>query len=276
MHAISIVVPFVTHPSAVARVQGMVQGFRDTDLPVSILDVEKPEHQEEHFQLLASSLRPEGAVIVSLRPTDRQLAAFQDAGTYPVFVDCEVPGFSNVFIDDRRGGMVATEHLIDLGHRKIGFIGDLGGGTFGFTASPRRRLGYRDALSSAGIELEAEYERTGPHGRETSRILAEELLGLPEPPTAIFASSDTQAIGVLDAARAAGLRVPEDLSIVGFDDIETASFLGLTTVRHPLFDSGLIAAGLVLEQIRNPLAPPQSVEQEFEVIVRTSTGPPPT
>ena len=272
MHAISIVVPFITNPSAVARVQGMVQGLRDIDFPVSILDVEKPEHQDEHFDMLSSSLRPEAAVVVSLHPSERHLAAFKEAGLCPVFVDAEVPGFSNVFIDDRRGGRLATEHLLSLGHRKIGFIGDREDGQFGFTSSLRRRQGYRDALLAAGLEPDLRYEKTGMHGRAPSRILARELLALADPPTAVFAASDTQAIGVLNAAGDAGLRVPADVAIIGFDDIEVAEYLGLSTVRHPLYESGLQAAELVIEHLRNPGCSPRSVGLDLEVVARASSG----
>ncbi|MDJ0953882.1 MAG: LacI family DNA-binding transcriptional regulator [Acidimicrobiia bacterium] len=275
LHMVSVVVPFVTNPSAVARVQGVVHGLRSTDYPVSILDVERPEHQEEHFGLLGSGLRPEGAVIVSLHPSENQLASFRAAGTCPVFIDTDVADFSRVFVDDRHGGFLATQHLIQLGHRRIGFIGDKEDERFGFTSSRLRRRGYRDALQAAGLDAAAHFERTGEHGRDTSAELARELLALPEPPTAIFASSDTQAIGVLDVAKEAGLQVPRDLSVIGFDDIEVAGFLGLTTVRHPLYESGLIAADLVIEHIENPGCTPRSVEQDLEVIVRVTTGPPP-
>jgi DNA-binding LacI/PurR family transcriptional regulator len=275
LHAISIVVPFVTHPSSVARVQGMVQGFRDTDLPVSILDVEKPEDQDKHFDMLASSLRPEGAVIVSLHPSGSQLTSFQQAGIYPVFVDARVNGFSSVFIDDRRGGTLATRHLLALGHRNIAFVGDRTDTQFGFTSSVRRHQGYRDSLLAAGIEPNPAYERLGEHGRAPSRTLALALFALSQPPTAVFAASDTQAIGVLDAAREAGLRVPEDLSVIGFDDIEVSEYLGISTVRHPLHASGSIAAELVIEHIRHPGLSPKSVEQAVEVIARATTGPPP-
>jgi LacI family transcriptional regulator len=274
-HAISVLVPFVTHPSAVARVQGIVHGLRKTDLPVTILDVEKPAHQNEHLDTLASSYRPEGAVIISLVPSPGQLGRFSDAGLCPVFIDADVPSFSRIFVDDHRGGVIATEHLIELGHRSIAFIGDIENGSFGFQSSAKRHAGYRSALRRAGLEPQPHHERTGPHGRDSSRLLARELLALPQPPTAIFASSDTQATGVMEAAKEVGLRIPHDLSVIGFDDIEIAGYLGLTTVRHPLYESGLIAADLVIEHIRDPGCPPRRVEQELEVIVRSTTGPPP-
>jgi len=275
VHAVSVLVPFVTHPSAVARVQGIVHGLRNTDLPVTILDVEKPEHQSEHLDMLASSYRPEGAIIISLVPSQQQLARFADVGLCPVFIDADVSEFSRILIDDIKGGRLATEHLVTLGHRRIAFIGDIEDGRFGFESSTKRCAGYREALRAIGFERRSEYDRAGPYGSESSRRIARELLALPEPPTGIFAYSDTQAIGVIEAAKEVGLRVPDDLSVIGFDDIEVAAYLGLTTVRHPLYESGLIAADLVIESIRDPACPPRRVEQELELIVRSSTGPPP-
>ncbi len=274
VHTVAVIVPFVTHPSAVARVQGIVQGLRDVDIPVSIFDVETPSHQGEHFALLAGAYRPEGTVIVSIRPNDRELAAFREAGLCPVFVDADVAGFSSVFIDNRLGGILATEHLLDLGHERIAFIGDVENLSFGFDSSTNRRLGYRDALQRRGIESRDGYERVGEHGRETSRRLTTELLALSEPPTAIFASSDTQAIGAIEAAREMGVDVPTELSVIGFDDIESARYVGLTTVRQPLAESGHSAAELVRKHIQDPTCEPTKVPLSLEVISRDSTAPP--
>jgi len=274
VHTVAVVVPFVTHPSAVARVQGIVQGFRDLDMPVSIFDVETPGHQREHFAMLSSSYRPEGAVIVSLRPAGDELEQFHQSGICPVFVDTEVDGFSSVFIDNHTGGLLATQHLIDLGHRKIAFIGDADSLGFGFDSSMKRHHGYRAALARAGLARRTQLERIGEHSREESRVFAMDLLGIPEPPTAIFASSDTQAIGVLEAARDLGIDVPGELSVIGFDGIESTGYLGLTTVRQPLIESGQAAAALLRRHIRNPLCEPTKVQLDLEVVVRTSTAPP--
>jgi LacI family transcriptional regulator len=107
-----------------------------------------------------------------------------------------------------------------------------------------------------------------------ARRLTEELLARRHPPTAIFAASDTQALGVLEAARSAGMRVPGDLSVVGFDDIEVSSYAGLTTVRQPLYESGLKAAALLLEALETgPLAPVEH-ELPLELITRETTAAP--
>ena len=114
----------------------------------------------------------------------------------------------------------------------------------------------------------------GEHGREPARHLAQALLDLPEPPTAIFAASDTQALGVLEAARARGRRVPEDLSVIGYDDLEVAEYLGLTTVRQALFDSGRLSAEYLLTAIAEPLTPPAQATLTTKLVVRRTTAPP--
>ena len=161
-----------------------------------------------------------------------------------------------VVTDDVEGGRIATGHLLALGHERIAFIGDDPANPFGFTASPDRERGYREVLGAAGIPVRPELVRYGPHDRTVAQRLTEQLLARRDRPTAVFASSDVQATGVLAAARAAGLRVPDDLSVVGFDDIEISAYAGLTTVRQPLFESGRIGAELLLAALDRDEATP--------------------
>lgn len=273
---VAALVPYVTHPSAVARVQGMVEACRDLGMPVSLFDVELPEHQREHMRSLAADLRPEGLVIVSLHPTAEEQQWLRKASLRPVLLDVELDGLSSIVIDDEAGGELATRHLLDLGHRRIGFVGDLEReqDEFGFRASPLRHRGYLRALAGAGLPRETAYERTGPHSREVARGHAHELLGLARPPTAIFAASDTQAAGVLAAARERDLRVPDDLSVIGFDDVEIAASARLTTIRQPLVESGRRAIQLVEAERADADRPPERVVLGIELVVRDTTGPP--
>lgn len=273
--AVAVLVPFVTHPSATERVSGLIQGLRGTSLPVSISDVELPEHQHEHLQALSADLRPEGLVVVSLHLTDQELDGLRSGGVRPVLIDAEAPGLSCFVIDDELGGRMATEHLLELGHRRIAFVGDLEHDIFGFTSSERRHRGYLRALATAGVVAREEDQHTARHGRDTARAATLRLLALDDPPTAVFAASDTQALGVLQAARERGLQVPEDLSVVGFDDIGVAALVGLTTVRQPLVESGREAARVVVEQIRDPKRPAERREMPLELVVRGSTTQPP-
>jgi DNA-binding LacI/PurR family transcriptional regulator len=178
-----------------------------------------------------------------------------------------------VVIDDRAGGRMATEALLDLGHRRIAFVGDRSGGGFGFIAGAHRREGYRQALETAGMEVIPAYVREGPHDQTVARRLTEELLRLSRPPTAVFAASDRQALGVLEAARAARLDVPGDLSVIGFDDVELAAYAQLSTVRQPLRASGVRGAELLLEATRSGDNEINSVELDLELVMRGSTAP---
>jgi len=272
--SIAVLVPFVTHPSAVERVSGLIDGFRSTGLPVSLADVESPEHQHEHLAALAGDLRPEGLVVVSLRLTAQEIADLHHGGVRPVLIDAEAEGLTSFVVDDLAGGRIAVEHLLDLGHRRVAFVGDLEHDRFGFVSSELRHRGYVEALTGAGIDRRDDYERTGRHGQDTACQQARELLSLRQPPTAVFAASDTQALGVLQAVREVGLRVPRDLSVIGFDDIAVAELTGLTTVHQPLVESGRRAATAVIEQMADPDRPADRVVLPTRLVERDTTAPP--
>jgi LacI family transcriptional regulator/LacI family repressor for deo operon, udp, cdd, tsx, nupC, and nupG len=256
---IGVVAPFFTTGSVLERLRGVVERLREgNDYDLLLFDVETMAQRADAFRDFARTDRVDGLLLMSLRPSDEEVGDLQADGIPVVLVDVSHPAFPSVVIDDVLGGEIATEHLLAKGHRRIGFVGDRRT-PFGFTSSEHRLRGMRRALRRAGIERRADLEQRGPHGREEGRELAERLLGRPDPPTAIFAASDAQAMGVLEAARAMSLRVPEDLAVVGFDDIEVAGALELTTVRQPLRDTGRRGAELLLASIEG-VEPPAAQE----------------
>jgi DNA-binding LacI/PurR family transcriptional regulator len=127
-------------------------------------------------------------------------------------------------------------------------------------------------LEVAGIPFRPEYHQQGQHGRYEARRLASRLLALVEPPTAIFTHSDTQAMGVLEAARDAGLGVPEDLTVIGYDDIEIAEYLGLTTIRQQLFESGARGVELLLDTLATPSTDLRCDTLPVELVIRGTTA----
>jgi DNA-binding LacI/PurR family transcriptional regulator len=181
---------------------------------------------------------------------------------------------NRVITDDVTGGCAATQHLLNLGHRRIGYISDLLDNPFNFTSSRDRFQGYQQALTEAGLPLRAEYYAQASHGRVEARQVAAQMLAQPDRPTAIFAASDTQALGVLEAAREQGLRVPDDLSVLGYDDIEIAEYLGLTTMRQRLFESGRRGVELLLAVLSNPKAKPICEVLPAALVERGTTAPP--
>jgi LacI family transcriptional regulator len=167
------------------------------------------------------------------------------------------------------GGLAAAHHLLSLGHRRIAYVGGPA------TAAPNqaRMHGYRAALETTGVPVPDEYVRSGRFRYQDGMVAATALLDLPEPPTAIFAGSDETAAGVLEAARGRGLRVPEDLSVVGFDDTPIARFASppLTTVRQPLREMGGAALRTVLGMAAGEKPESHHVELATELVVRHST-----
>lgn len=170
------------------------------------------------------------------------------------------------------GGLMATRHLIELGHRRIAAIT----GPEDMMCSLARLDGYRSAMNSAGLPIDPAWIRFGDFHVTGGRDRASEMLAAPEPPTAIFAGSDLQALGVLDAARAHGLRVPEDLSIVGYDDIPLAKWVTprLTTVHQPLRRMGEEAARLAIRLSEETPPTTPRMDLATSLVVRESTAPP--
>jgi LacI family transcriptional regulator len=211
----------------------------------------------------------------SVSEDDRVVAILREA-------DCPYVRIASVSLDeparmvvtnDSRGGARAARHLAELGHRCIAFIS----GPDTFRSSHERGRGFAEGLAEHGVTLDPAYIRRGAYTFESGVEAATELLALPQRPTAIFAGNDEMAIGVMKAARDAGLRVPEELSIVGFDDLPMASRVwpNLTTVRLPIRDMGRMAAEKLTARSRG-LDPATLVQPEVDpsLVVRDSTAEP--
>jgi LacI family xylobiose transport system transcriptional regulator len=171
------------------------------------------------------------------------------------------------------GGLAATRHLIDLGHRRIAIVT----GPADMMCSHARVSGFRSAMAAAGIPVREEYVIGGEFRRDVGLQAGARLMALAEPPTAIFASSDMQALGIYEAARTLGLRIPDDLSVVGYDDLPIAQWLGppLTTVRQPLVEMAEEAAQLVI-RLRSGVEEQRNLRVDLatELMKRDSTRPP--
>lgn len=185
-----------------------------------------------------------------------------------------------VGISNQEAARQATNHLIELGHRRIGLIA----GRYDRIERVRHRYdGYAQALAEAGIELDPKLCRQGPPNLEAGDAAMRSLLAHPQPPTAVFAASDTLALGALSAASRMGVRVPQDVSVVGFDDLDFARFTcpPLTTIRVPVFEMGRLAASIVIQNAAPASVSEQSKQAvnrillETELVVRKSSGPPP-
>ena len=187
-----------------------------------------------------------------------------------VLVEVANPAFSCVEIDNEAGGRLAAEFLLQRGYRRCAFVGDSEVPNYAIPTSDWRLAGYRRALQKAGVGLPDAYIALAPHGMEQAYLQTHRLLDLPEPPTAVFAPSDTQAMGVLKAARERDVTVPSQLAVLGFDDVEFADYIGLTTIRQPLKESGRIAVDLLLARMADPSRPVQRVILPLTLVQRAT------
>jgi DNA-binding LacI/PurR family transcriptional regulator len=268
--AIGVVAPFFTTPSVVERLRGVSERASSHGYGLMLFDVETPDQRGGAFRDFARLDRVDGLLVISLPLFDDEVSALERDRLPVVMIDTGHPRVPHVVTDDVRGGELAAEHLIARGHRRIGFVGDLPAGPFGFTSSEQRREGFRQALRRAGIAPDERLERRGRHDRDEARSLAADLLAAPDRPTAVFAASDTQALGVLEAAQSAGLAVPRDLAVIGFDDTEIAGAVGLSTVRQPLRQSGARGADLLFAAL-DGTEPPRGELDPLAVVARRTT-----
>jgi len=275
-HTVAVIVTHLTRPSTVVRVASALAVLEEQGYDTIVCNVDSPAERDRHLEALLPTRRADGVLAVSLPLSRGQLAQFARAGVALVSADAANPGVPQTVIDDAAGGRLATGHLIALGHRRIGFVGDMPFSRppagLGFTSSANRLRGYKQALAAAGLRVEAGLIRRGPHDAAVAAEHAAQLLKSPDPPSAIFAASDTQAIGVLAAAERLGVAVPESLSVIGFDDIESAALLGLSTVRQPLAASGAEGARRLCALLRGERVRPVRQELAIELMARESSA----
>lgn len=272
--SVLVILPHITEPSSSLRLSGLIDVLRRSPYELHLVDLERPlEDRVRPIGEIVLQNRPAGVVIISL-PTDEQdHHRFEQVGAPVVLIDSPSPQYPSDVVDDVAGGALAVNHLIALGHTRIGFIGDREDTAIGVPSSANRRRGYEQALLSAQLQIRSDYIGTAPHGTETAEMRATEMLALTDPPTAIFAVSDVQAFGVLSAARKANVRVPHELSVVGFDDIQAASMMALTTVRQPLEISGRRAGIQLLKLLGHPSTMDLPEFPALELVVRDTTAP---
>ncbi len=271
---IGVILPFVTHPSFVERLRGIQLALdeQDNDFNLVLYNVSEPERYPEQLLAIVEQGAVDGLLIATLTVSDEQRDLLTQAGIPFVTLSDACSGELNCISPDNiRGGYMATRHLLELGHRRVAYVGDEFPDIYGFPTSELRYQGYRSALKEFDVPYRTEYVCLGVHSEETAHKLTEQLLALPEPPSAIFAMSDIQAVGCILAIREAGLGVPEDISVIGFDDVQLSRYVGLTTVRQHLEQSGYIGLQLLLDMLTTPddVVPRQL--PPLELVVRETT-----
>ncbi len=250
--------------------------FREAGLDLLLYHVGDRESRRKYFSVDLLRKRVEGVLLVSLPLTDAEIEVLHSLGIPVCTVGVALEGFRSVTIDDVSAARLAAQHLVNLGHERVALIaGDTEDPTL--CGAPRdRRAGYRSVLEEAGTGLDPGLEARGDFTAAGGAMAAGELFARQHPPTAIFAESDEMAIGALGTLRRLGLRVPQDVSVVGFDDHPLAAALELTTVSQGVADQGRRVAEQLVASLTAGSGPGAGASEQVQLptrlIVRGTTA----
>jgi LacI family transcriptional regulator len=292
-HSIGVVLADIENPFFYGALRGITDTARSRGFDVLLANTDEDPADERKVIAALVERRVEGLILC---PTDGEsrshLNALLRSGMPVVLLDRPMRGFKadSVGLDNRHAAADATRHLIELGHRRIAIVTGgppeaepllrrplmKGVERIGNTTFPARAAGFRDAMLAAGIEPRPDYISAAGFHRHEAEAAAIGLLQLDEPPTAIIAFDSVLTLGVLLAFRRLGLRCPEDVSLVGFDDAEWAEVVSpaLSVVRQPVYDIGAKACQLLLDRIGSPERKPSSHRLKGTFVERASTAAP--
>jgi len=269
---IGVLTPFFTAPAFVQRLRGIAEGLLSTQYELTIFTVESMQHLNHYLATLPLTAHLDGLILLSLRVNDESAAKLKQHDLETVLIEFPRQDLNTVEIDDLAGGELAAKYLTEKGHERFGFVGDTSEiGEYAILPITQRLLGFQNGLAEKGYSLPKESICKAEYGVKSAEVKIEPILKSSHRPTAIFAATDLQALGVVNKARALGLRVPEDLAVLGFDDLDIADYVGLSTIRQSLEESGRLAVEILLSRIKDPQRPLRHVRLPLKIIERQTT-----
>lgn len=272
-HLMSAIIPVMTNYFFVEVMRGCQERLAQSEFDLLVFTANEPEDAGQQLGRALQPGRSAGVLLFSMPITNALVQRLKRSGQPVILVDCFHPDFDSVSINNELGGWLATRHLIEQGHTRIGLVAASRG-----VPAAERRKGYERALREAGLPLDRSLIDISTdlreHGftEETGYKAVHKLLRQEEPPTAVFATSDVQALGILRALKEAGLQAPEDLAIVGFDDIHISEYVELTTIRQPMQQIGELAVEKFLSRLEQPEQPVSHTVFTPQLIVRSTTN----
>jgi LacI family repressor for deo operon, udp, cdd, tsx, nupC, and nupG len=267
---LGVVVPFVNR-WFFSEVLGSVESVLSRgNFDLLLHNLGDSDGRARFFSILPMRKRVDAVLVVSLALTQDEVAALKTLQLPVGVLGVKHPGMFSVRIDDVAAARTAVQHLLSLGHSRIALIGGDTDDPMRFTPPHHRGTGYRQALRAQGVEPDPSLEVLGYFTVEGGEAAMQQLLAHPNRPTAVFAESDEMAYGAIRAIRRSGLKVPQDIAVIGFDDHATADLLDLSTVRQPVGQQGAILAQELLDCLAGT-GEPSDLVLETELVVRGST-----
>lgn len=265
---IGVITPFFTAPSFVQRLRGLAGELSSKNYELVIYTVDSVDRLQGYLSSVPLTGNLDGLVIMSLPVDDAYVDHLLKHDLPTVLIEFPNRKLNSVEIDDVAGGQMVAEYLVTKGHRQIAFLGDTDLPEYAIHPVSQRLVGFRKGLQEAGIMLKDEFVRLAPYTEKQTRQAAIELLNTSNPPTAIFAATDFQALSVIKVAHQLGVGIPEDLAVIGFDDLDMAEYADLTTVRQHLDESGRLAIEILLAHIADSSRPVQHIKLALTIVER--------
>ncbi len=269
--AVGVIVPFFTRPFHTELLRAVQVSLTCSDKELVLYNVETVTQRNYYLSKLPMLHRVDGLLLLSLPLEDAYAMNIKETGMPIVLIDAYSPFFTSLIVDNIEGAYQAVKYLIELGHRHIGFINGVIEGNIKFNQANDRLIGLHRAFGEAGLSFEPELLLSCEWSRSGGKKAALQLLSQENRPTAIFAASDMQAIGVLEAAKELHLKVPDDVSVIGFDGIEIAELLELSTSQQPMQQLGELGVLKLIETMNKPQQQPELIRLHTTLIPRHTT-----
>lgn len=269
-NTIGVIAPFISRWYFSQALAGVEQALREAGMDLLLYNFAQVDARQRVFQQKKLVGKVDGLIVISLPPTEKEFEQILGLGIPVSLLGVSNERCSTVSIDDIRGAELATQHLIDMGHRDIAIMVGQNAFNFNFEVADQRRFGFLSVLRANGIEFNPNFEISADFDSHTAELAMTEFLSRKKLPTAIFCESDEMAFGAIKAIRKKGLRVPEDISVVGYDDHEFASTIGLTTISQPVQFLGQLAASQIMAKIEKPESNSSQMKVPTSLVIRES------
>ncbi len=273
---VAIIVPVFTGYFYLELLRGIQQEISKYQYDLLLFSVDQTEKTEIFLKRTLQERKVDGVLLISLSISDHYVKKFLHSQFPIVLIDSDHNGLDSLTVENEQGAYLATKHLISLGHTRIGMID----AQLKSIPAKMRLEGYQKALRDHRIQYKRRYlvisdsdiEKDG-FNREAGYTAMKQLLQINKNrPTAVFVSSDIQAAGAIKAIKEYGLNIPEDVSVIGFDDIELAQYMGLSTVRQPMYEMGKMAVEILMKKISGEESKPVKKRFETQLVIRDSCG----
>ena len=271
-NTIGVIAPFISRWYFSQAIAGAEQALREAGMDLLLYNFAQVEARQRVFQQKKLVGKVDGLIVISLPPTEKEFDQILGLGIPVALLGTADSRCSSVSIDDVEGAEVATEHLIERGHREIAIMAGQIEKDYNFKVSSDRKRGYLQTLARNDIDFNPAFELTANFDSHTAELAMDELLTRKKLPTAIFCESDEMAFGVLQSLRKKGLRVPEDISVIGYDNHEYSNVLGLTTIAQPVQFLGQLAATQIMAKIEKSESQLAQIKVPTNLVVRDSVA----